>query len=273
MSLPTLRASQVVGGLETLAAFEKVPTDSGDKPLEPIRITGVEIFVDPYGALRGSALYTFLPRQPDMLPGTSLRKKSSLIHCWCYVRSSEEECQARKAELQTKMAKEAEEADIRNRTGEKARMYSLLLMRSKLCSDPLAPHNCAVCVRVRDAPGVLKLFHAPRRAPLFMPVCRDGWARGGPIRSGPGTPTAAAGTRAGLGSTSKRRRRRLGQPGALPRRRRRGQGARGAGGKRTPTRVAGLGALPQQARLLSGTLGGRTLGRLRRRRRRCSRVE
>lgn len=29
--------------------MERVPTDSADKPLEPIKITGVEIFVDPYG--------------------------------------------------------------------------------------------------------------------------------------------------------------------------------------------------------------------------------
>lgn len=72
---------QVVGGLDTLAAMEKVPTDSADTPAEPIRITGVEIFVDPY----------------------------------------DEECKARKAEVQQKIAKEADAEEIRTRTGEKAR--------------------------------------------------------------------------------------------------------------------------------------------------------
>eukprot|EP00899_Mesostigma_viride_P012634 jgi/Mesvir1/21371/Mv20855-RA.1 len=39
---------KVVGGLDVLAALEKVPVDNADRPKEDIRITGVTIFVDPY---------------------------------------------------------------------------------------------------------------------------------------------------------------------------------------------------------------------------------
>lgn len=38
----------VVGGLTTLAAMEKVPTDDNDQPLEEIKITSVTVFVNPY---------------------------------------------------------------------------------------------------------------------------------------------------------------------------------------------------------------------------------
>lgn len=38
----------VVGGLTTLAAMEKVPVDSNDRPLEEIKITGVTVFLNPY---------------------------------------------------------------------------------------------------------------------------------------------------------------------------------------------------------------------------------
>ncbi|XP_073131722.1 peptidyl-prolyl cis-trans isomerase CYP65 isoform X2 [Henckelia pumila] len=38
----------VVGGLTTLSALEKVPVDDDDRPLEEIKITGVEIYVNPY---------------------------------------------------------------------------------------------------------------------------------------------------------------------------------------------------------------------------------
>ncbi|XP_062101808.1 peptidyl-prolyl cis-trans isomerase CYP65 [Humulus lupulus] len=38
----------VVGGLTTLAAMEKVPVDDDDRPLEEIKITGVNVFVNPY---------------------------------------------------------------------------------------------------------------------------------------------------------------------------------------------------------------------------------
>ncbi|KAL6013060.1 cytochrome P450 monooxygenase 65 [Asimina triloba] len=38
----------VVGGLTTLAAMEKVPVDDTDRPLEEIKITGITVFVNPY---------------------------------------------------------------------------------------------------------------------------------------------------------------------------------------------------------------------------------
>ncbi|XP_027075149.1 peptidyl-prolyl cis-trans isomerase CYP65 isoform X2 [Coffea arabica] len=38
----------VVGGLTTLSAMEKVPVDDDDRPLEEIKITEVEIYVNPY---------------------------------------------------------------------------------------------------------------------------------------------------------------------------------------------------------------------------------
>ena len=38
----------VVGGMETLAKMERVPTDAKDKPREPISITGATVFTDPY---------------------------------------------------------------------------------------------------------------------------------------------------------------------------------------------------------------------------------
>lgn len=38
----------VVGALTTLAAMEKVPVDDNDRPLEEIKITSVEVFVNPY---------------------------------------------------------------------------------------------------------------------------------------------------------------------------------------------------------------------------------
>lgn len=40
--------------------------------------------------------------------------------------AADEECQARKAQLQAEMAKAQDEADIRNRTGEKARGHRFL---------------------------------------------------------------------------------------------------------------------------------------------------
>ena len=42
--------AKVVGGMETLTAMERVPTDSSDRPREEIRIIDVQIYVDPYGA-------------------------------------------------------------------------------------------------------------------------------------------------------------------------------------------------------------------------------
>jgi peptidyl-prolyl cis-trans isomerase-like protein 2 len=40
---------RVVGGVETtLSAMERVPTDKDDRPLQPIRITGVTVFDDPF---------------------------------------------------------------------------------------------------------------------------------------------------------------------------------------------------------------------------------
>ncbi|XP_075498609.1 peptidyl-prolyl cis-trans isomerase CYP65 isoform X1 [Primulina tabacum] len=38
----------VVGGLTTLSALEKVPVDDDDRPLEEIKIIGVEVYVNPY---------------------------------------------------------------------------------------------------------------------------------------------------------------------------------------------------------------------------------
>lgn len=39
---------RVVGGLETLAAIEKVETDNKDRPIEDILILKTQVFVDPY---------------------------------------------------------------------------------------------------------------------------------------------------------------------------------------------------------------------------------
>lgn len=39
---------KVVGGLDVLSAMERVPTDSDDRPLQEIRITGVAVFVNPF---------------------------------------------------------------------------------------------------------------------------------------------------------------------------------------------------------------------------------
>lgn len=39
---------KVVGGLETLAAIEKIETDNKDRPIEDIIILKTQVFVDPY---------------------------------------------------------------------------------------------------------------------------------------------------------------------------------------------------------------------------------
>eukprot|EP00965_Chrysotila_dentata_P014417 477816-Pleurochrysis_carterae.AAC.1 len=39
---------RVVGGFDTLSAFEKVPTDSDDRPTQHVAITGVAIIVNPF---------------------------------------------------------------------------------------------------------------------------------------------------------------------------------------------------------------------------------
>ncbi|KAI3424379.1 hypothetical protein D9Q98_009932 [Chlorella vulgaris] len=41
----------VVGGFDVLTAMEKVPTDGDDRPLQPIKITGATVFVNPYKEL------------------------------------------------------------------------------------------------------------------------------------------------------------------------------------------------------------------------------
>eukprot|EP00740_Mantoniella_antarctica_P026228 CAMPEP_0198684942 /NCGR_PEP_ID=MMETSP1468-20131203/12945_1 /TAXON_ID=1461545 /ORGANISM="Mantoniella sp, Strain CCMP1436" /LENGTH=110 /DNA_ID=CAMNT_0044430115 /DNA_START=108 /DNA_END=436 /DNA_ORIENTATION=- len=38
----------VVGGMETLAKMERVPTDAGDVPRERVAITGATVFTNPY---------------------------------------------------------------------------------------------------------------------------------------------------------------------------------------------------------------------------------
>ena len=38
----------VVGGMDTLARMERVPTDDKDRPTTPVVVEGVEVFVDPY---------------------------------------------------------------------------------------------------------------------------------------------------------------------------------------------------------------------------------
>jgi peptidyl-prolyl cis-trans isomerase-like 2 len=44
---------RVAGGLATLDAIEKVPTDAKDRPLTPVVIEGVEVFVDPFARKAG----------------------------------------------------------------------------------------------------------------------------------------------------------------------------------------------------------------------------
>lgn len=39
---------RVVGGLETISALEKVPTNADDRPLQPITITGATVFTNPF---------------------------------------------------------------------------------------------------------------------------------------------------------------------------------------------------------------------------------
>ena len=41
---------KVVGGLETLIKMERLKTDDGDRPLEPVRLHKTEVFADPYVA-------------------------------------------------------------------------------------------------------------------------------------------------------------------------------------------------------------------------------
>eukprot|EP01137_Pigoraptor_chileana_P010727 Opistho-2@60680 len=43
---------RLVGGMETLAAMERVAVDDADKPKEPIQIISVQVFVNPFDALK-----------------------------------------------------------------------------------------------------------------------------------------------------------------------------------------------------------------------------
>ncbi|KAI9017599.1 cyclophilin-like domain-containing protein [Gaertneriomyces semiglobifer] len=44
---------KIVGGLETLATMEAVPTNSIDKPLKPIRMADISILMDPFDSFKG----------------------------------------------------------------------------------------------------------------------------------------------------------------------------------------------------------------------------
>ncbi|KJE96117.1 peptidyl-prolyl cis-trans isomerase-like 2, variant [Capsaspora owczarzaki ATCC 30864] len=61
---------KVVGGIETLAAMERIEVDKDDKPVTPITIVSVEVFVEPYRDADEKLKALFLRQQAEKLGGS-----------------------------------------------------------------------------------------------------------------------------------------------------------------------------------------------------------